>query len=804
MTLPSLALLIVLVFGLYLHHVDSANNDTFSMREKRVRESALCPNFCNYRGVCVTKAHYSPNGICQCYPGFYGVDCSLRTCPAGNAWVDFPSANNEAHAAFTECSNMGTCDRSTGTCQCKPGFGGPACDVMLCPTGGEEWGNDGTVPCSGNGKCLSLRDAGRKRDYINYFNATEYVGWDADMIHGCDCYYGFEGRACERRSCPKGDDPETAGVDEVQLIDCTCTTCSGGMYITFKGETSKPIPYDASEAVILSRLMAMQTIQSVNVRIAYGIGLCSSTGSVTKITFKIPHGDVPDITTSTYGTLAGTIAVKTGYSWSGIEPHTESATCTREYAECSNRGTCNYNTGACECIPGFTSSDGFGNAGTRGDCGYRNQSDLTYYEGTGPTFKTYLNNTVDDEFMTSLGYTVAGTTNCPFTPFAGICSGHGRCNTDNVCVCDRNYEGVLCDSLTCGTTTAWWGDDVGGSVNHTKSAVCGNIGTCDGTTGKCVDCGGSYGSFSGDRCEALACPVDSGGNACGNNGYCRSMRHLPEFQYMEDKTAASYTYTEPWDADLIKGCACMRNPSIDNRYNWEGDNNTAEVYPSGRTSAFDVVNSTNRFYRGPYSFAATDYTGYACSQAQCPRGDNPSTRNDANEVQKIQCTAAGGHFYLTFRENTTLAIGYNDPRALLAWKLEQLYTVHQVSVQYLQSDGVTASTDNVLCTTDGSNYAHIEFETEHGDLPLMTATVVESSVNILYTLNNQGARGGVGTVTITEHLKGTKEDVECSGQGLCDQDSGRCDCLEGYSSSNGTIHGVGNWGDCTFRNKWMS
>ena len=42
---------------------------------------------------------------------------------------------------------------------------------------------------------------------------------------------------------------------------------------------------------------------------------------------------------------------------------------------------------------------------------------------------------------------------------------------------------------------------------------------------------------------------------------------------------------------------------------------------------------------------------------------------------------------------------------------------------------------------------------------------------------------------------GTTEDVECSGRGLCDRDSGVCVCFPGYASSDG-VGGVGTQGDC--------
>lgn len=66
------------------------------------KSTFLCDNDCNQHGICTN----SSTGGCECFPGFIGYDCSLRICPSGFAWYDFPSSSMLAHADYTECSNM--------------------------------------------------------------------------------------------------------------------------------------------------------------------------------------------------------------------------------------------------------------------------------------------------------------------------------------------------------------------------------------------------------------------------------------------------------------------------------------------------------------------------------------------------------------------------------------------------------------------------------------------------------------------------------------------------------------------------
>ena len=87
-------------------------------------------NSCSGNGVCDTV-----NSKCNCFNGwgsasdvalYKAPDCSQRTCPASNAWVDVPTGAHTAHA-IAECSNAGLCDRSAGRCRCFVGYEGEAC-----------------------------------------------------------------------------------------------------------------------------------------------------------------------------------------------------------------------------------------------------------------------------------------------------------------------------------------------------------------------------------------------------------------------------------------------------------------------------------------------------------------------------------------------------------------------------------------------------------------------------------------------------------------------------------------------------
>merc|ERR1712146_640572 len=84
-----------------------------------------------------------------------------------------------------------------------------------------------------------------------------------------------------------------------------------------------------------------------------------------------------------------------------------------------------------------------------------------------------------------------------------------------------------------------------------------------------------------------------------------------------------------------------------------------------------------------------------------------------------------------------------------------------------------------ICTAGGWAAVVVQFDSELGDLPLLSA----------------GTASLGGTISVTETTQGTKENVECSNNGYCDETSGLCSCFSGYASSDGDGN-KGARGDC--------
>eukprot|EP01041_Mallomonas_annulata_P005129 gene5129-10254_t len=317
-----------------------------------------CPGAiaCSAHGECIGNPQYR----CACSVGWTGADCSERVCPKDTSWFTLPRLDNVAHVTEqNECSDMGVCDRVSGTCVCVPGFTGSACNRLSCPGDIED--------CNGHGTCYDMSTlatlATVNGDLMSYTygnKPNDPATWDAKRIYGCNCDEKWTGYDCSLRMCPFGDDPNTdSQVDEQQIITCTNNGTAGYVVFSFRQGTVAQLNYDATTLQVQSAFSVVPAIGQVSVELfdsSKPNKMCTPAGSSFLVTFKTTHGDLPKLRPASQ--LIDLIQVS------------EYVKGTKENWECSGRGICDRTLGLCECFDGFGSSNGMGEAGINRDCGY--------------------------------------------------------------------------------------------------------------------------------------------------------------------------------------------------------------------------------------------------------------------------------------------------------------------------------------------------------------------------------------------------------------------------------------------------
>lgn len=747
---------------------------------------AQCPNMCNGHGRC------GEVNRCECFASWTGGDCSLRKCPTGTAWADIASDDEVAHQE-SECSNRGQCDHKSGQCVCFQGYEGIACNRMICP-----------ADCAAHGECHSMRHHAQTVDkgvikvpnpYTNVRSAYGYKNiWDADMIHGCSCDTGYEGWDCGDRRCPRGDDPMTTGQpDELQLLRCdidpTDPAYAGPQFtMSFRGAITRPISPSASPADLRSYLEELATIGQVEIVYTNGgVTLCDATyqaagtdpdlqpagSNVVMIRFLDNHGDLPRLVVldqhgkPLYGAkdnllftaAKGETLVRTTSLYPVTTEVIASVTGSKEDTECSGRGRCDKRTGVCQCYTGYTGSDGRGNRGVNADCGY--------------------------PFL-------------PITSCPGVgieCSGHGTCsgNPAYTCACYEGFTGGDCSLRTCPSGRAWFDFPSAPDTAHAV-AECSNKGYCDRTSGQCQ----CQSLFEGQACERMTCPGKTSPlGVCSGHGQCLSMSELAEYSN-DNGDPTPHTYgSDPnsiytWDSDSVYGCMCDQG-----------------------------------------------WTGFDCSQRTCPLG-NDITLLEANdqrldEAQTLNCKvldpSQNPKFALSFRGAETPLLPYSSTAAQLQSALQSLPSIGQIDVLFAStSSGILPPQPEQACLPGPSGQTiTFVFRTEHGDVPPIRVVMDEDSRDPItreygfasgfldtqlewaggdpasspsynagpYTYQKTPTydKGGIRALEVR---KGQSGNAECSGRGICDRDSGQCQCFLGFGSSNND-RGPGEVENCGWR-----
>lgn len=142
------------------------NNEFRLLKRKQYRNTNK--NISDEIGEDINQGICTETG-CKCYKGFFGKDCSLKSCPIGilkNFTNEFKSeiissnltrVISEVNINESFCSGNGQCDFNTGLCECPLGFKGEACQEKYC------YNN-----CHENGYC-SLGECHCKPNYYGQF-----------------------------------------------------------------------------------------------------------------------------------------------------------------------------------------------------------------------------------------------------------------------------------------------------------------------------------------------------------------------------------------------------------------------------------------------------------------------------------------------------------------------------------------------------------------------------------------------------------------------------------------------------------
>ena len=665
---------------------------------------AHCPNFCSGNGRCVAVSK------CECFGGWAGGDCSLRSCPSGPAWADMAIAIDVAHQP-AECSARGHCDVGTGRCECDIGFTGEACERMLCPvSGGSE--------CNGNGRCVLPLVALR-------------YGHSGLAITTCQCDRGWGGYSCAEPLCAFGDDPMTVGqVDEVQLMRCDLDAgAADRLTLGFRGFTTRPFSPGASAWELRQRLEALPIVGKVSVSYSSGVTFCAGGGSMSNnlvaVTFITEFGPQPVLLPNspkvsvvrggndlTYATPYGSALA---YSVAG----------TKEWLPCSGRGQCNVG-GICKCFAGFVSS-------------------------------SYLKNHV--VLPGDCGYPMLPVTSCPGFPLE--CGGNGLCSgaPEYKCTCYEGWSGGDCSQRTCPTGPSWVTrgesiaecSDRGSCDRRTGSAEAGPLREATHRSGRCMCQHG----VTGAACERMVCPGAEGPEVCSGHGRCLTMSDLALEARRPDGDPLAVSYGEDpndmdtWDGWRIYGCACD-----------EG------------------------------------WTGHDCSLRSCLVGmDETDLEAEPflrDEIQELRCEWLGSMggleptFVLTFRGAQTQPLSARASAEDVRTALENLETIREIGVEFVSSE--------FACAPVPGNIIRLKFQTEHGDVPPIRVLAEEGWIDVelrfsagSHTYLKKAPLGFSEPIETAEVVKGTTREAECSGRGLCDRETGRCECFEGFGASNGRL-----------------
>lgn len=231
------------------------------------------------------------------------------------------------------------------------------------------------------------------------------------------------------------------------------------------------------------------------------------------------------------------------------------------------------------------------------------------------------------------------------------------------------------------------------------------------------------------------------------------MRDLARWEY--DADSLQYTYDDVWDATMTYGCVC-----------------------------------------------GTDYEGPECAERICPRGDDPLTSGQVNEIQLISCSGTGW-FTVRFRGAQSARIKHSYSVHEVEAALEAIGpSLGDVSVSFSDANATAACPSS----EDKVNVLSVEFESVFGSLPPLVIEDFTASFSGTVLAKSVGQDADRAYFTTHRGVavlasEGDKEFAPCAGRGDCPARTGACECyssnFELYGSSD-LYGGPGLQGDCGY------
>jgi len=517
------------------------------------------PGSCTGHGAVGTAKNGSL--ACFCFPLWRGEHCEIPTC-GPCVYGDCVSAAEGKHAV---------------TCKCRPGYGGPACDVKVCPG-----------DCSGHGECkagvcscdyLWTGDACDQRACPN--NCSQHGSCVRNV---CECDEGWESFDCHMASCPAG----CAGHGDCVGGKCQCYPGWSGPACTSPGCEG-----DCGHGLCIGGSCVCQAAWTgancdefkascTDEQCGWPKGHCGADGAcVCEVGFFGPScADVACLHNCSGHGLCTASGCECEPGWTGLDCSMppcpvgkidrargkKSAFGAEASGVCSNHGKCSQ--GKCECFAGYAGDD----------CAQRQGCLAAHCSGHGDCVSTagVAGAATDGPAGVCLcesGWTGA---HCEAKSCEHGCSSHGRCE-DGACLCYDGWDGPTCATKRCpgapqpcsghgycGTdgvcecVDGYLGDDCSYSPGCPDDCLSGlGRGVCLGTPGRCKCAPG----YEGPNCGLRKCPRDcSGHGTCdGATGVC-----LCEVGY-EDRADCAVDHAACFPACKHGACVagvCECNPGF--------------------------------------------------------------------------------------------------------------------------------------------------------------------------------------------------------------------------------------------------